>query len=249
MTNLTPWRTAQQPFDHTVTQASQAHAAEVYPQESVGFVVDGVYIPLDNKHLDPENHFKVDPELVAEYGTQLQGVIHSHPLENHPMFPSKHDMETQESWGVPFGIQLINKSGPGNIIWFGDTLPIAEYEDRPYIYGVYDCYSIFRDYYRHTLGITIPIFPREDGFWHKDEEMYLDNAMATGFVQIDREEAQENDVFLIKLKARVANHAILYLGGDNGLHHMPYRNSRFDTVGKYINPSRAMFHSVWRYQQ
>ena len=164
------------------------------------------------------------------------------------MHPSKHDMEVQASWGVPFGIQLINKEGAGNIIWFGDTLPIPHYEDRPYIYGVYDCYSIFRDYYRNELDITLPIFEREDGFWNRDEEMYLDNAMATGFEQIDAKEAQANDVFLIKLKSRVANHAILYLGGDSGLHHMPYRNSKFDTVSKYINPSRAMYHSCWRYK-
>ncbi len=248
MSKLTPWRESQQPFDHSITKASQAHASEVYPNESVGFVVDGVYVPMENIHEDPLNHYTVDPKEVAKYASNLQGVIHSHPLENHPMHPSKHDMETQEAWGVPFGIQLINAAGPGNIIWFGDSLPIPEYEGRPYIYGVYDCYTILRDYYRAELDVNLPIVPRDDGFWNRGEEMYLDNTMAQGFEEIDVSDLQPNDGVLIKLKSKVANHAILYLGGDRGLHHMPFRSSSYDTVSKYINPSRAMFHSAWRYK-
>ena len=69
MSKLTPWRESQQPFDHSITKASQAHASEVYPNESVGFVVDGVYVPMENIHEDPLNHYTVDPKEVAKYAS------------------------------------------------------------------------------------------------------------------------------------------------------------------------------------
>jgi proteasome lid subunit RPN8/RPN11 len=245
---LTPWRTCQQPFSKSVSLAAAEHAQLVYPEESVGIVVDNEYLALKNSAKDPINHFKVLPQDLIKYSGRISGVIHSHVLENSPGHPSLSDQETQIAWGIPFGIQLINRAGPGNIIWFGDTLPVAEYTGRPYIYGVYDCFSIFRDYYRTELGITMPEFPRADGFWHTSEEMYLNNTSAAGFYQITLKELQPADIILIKLRSKIVNHAILYIEGDTGLHHMPMRTSAFDTVSKYIAPSRAMFHSVWRHE-
>lgn len=247
MTNTVDWRTAQHPFSKWVEKASRKHAEEVFPQESVGIVVDGKYIRVDNTHEDPENHFKIHPDVLIKYEGQIQAVIHSHNIDVHPAHPSKKDQETQMDWNIPFGIQLVNKSGAGNIIWFGDVLPMTELEGRPYIFGVYDCFTIWRDYYKLELGIDLPNVAREEDFWQKGDNLYIDNAERFGFYQVDDNDLQVNDIVLIRIRSRVIpNHGIIYLGGEVGLHHMPYKTSSKDNISKFIRPDKQMFHSVWR---
>jgi proteasome lid subunit RPN8/RPN11 len=242
------WRTAQQLFDADVVKESQKHSESVYPDESVGIIVDGKYIAIENAHKDPLNNFKIHPDILVKYANKIQAVIHSHPLENHPGHPSEADMTTQLKWNIPFGIQLINESGAGNILWFGDQIPTADLVGRPYIFGVYDCFSIWRDYYRIELSINIPEIPRSDYFWKDGEDLYRKHATNLGFVEVDPNNMQKHDVVLIKLRARVPNHAILYLGGDSGLHHMPFKLSCNETISRYINPNKEMFDSVWRFK-
>lgn len=244
------WREAQKPFDTSVVRASQAHAAEVYPEESVGIVVDGEYIALENTHEDPENHFKIDPDVLAEYAYQIEAVIHSHNLQIHRPQPSQKDMETQMEWGIPFGIQLINESGPGNIIWFGDQLETADLEARPYVFGVYDCFSIWRDYYKLELGIDLPDVPRDENFYLNGQNLYEDHAAEFGFQKVPFEDLQPNDIILLRIRSKdIPNHGIVYLGGDQGLHHMPFKASARESINRYIRKESPMYHSVWRYSR
>lgn len=246
---LTTWVKAQKPFSKAVLRASQKHAESVYPHESVGIVVDRQYVPLENNHADPVNHFSIHPDILVEYADRIQAVIHSHPLENHPAYPSRADQITQAEWQIPFGIQLINKEGAGNIIWYGDQLKTPELEGRPYIFGVYDCYSIWRDYYRIHLGIELPNIHRNENFYLQGENLYMDNAKDFGFYQVDVADMQPNDIVLVRIRsADIPNHGILYLGGDRGLHHMPYRASAMESISRYIKPNRHMFDSVWRHK-
>lgn len=245
----TTWREAQTLFDSQVIRDSQEHSQSVYPNESVGIVVDGKYIPVDNTHEDPLNHFKIHPDILVEYHDKIEAVIHSHDLTRHPAGPSKADMISQKQWNIPFGIQLINAAGPGNIIWFGDQLPIPELEGRPYIFGVYDCYSVLRDYYKMELGVDMPNFNRNEDFFLNGDDLYMDNAEDTGFVQVDINDIQKNDIILICIRSKMPNHGLIYLGGDSALHHLPYKTSMIDSVSKYIDPSKKLFHSVWRYKE
>lgn len=246
--NTIDWKQSQKPFSNEVTRASQEHAFKMFPNESVGIVVNDTYIPVENTHDDPLNHFQVSDDVVVKYGKDIQAVIHSHNLDIHPGHPSEHDMLVQEKWAVPFGIQLINKNGPGNIVWWGDQLPTAHYVGRPYIYGIYDCYSVWRDYYRVELGVPMPVFPRRDDFWETGNNMIEGNAISCGFEQIEFDEMQPNDVILLKIRSNIANHGVLYMGGDKGLHHLPYKTSSHEIVSKYIDPRKELFHSVWRYK-
>ena len=152
-------------FDNIVLQESKVHAEQQFPNESVGFVVDGKYVPIKNSHANPEDHFKVAPKTIAKYSKSIQAIIHSHnitvdPVTNKPRhhpFPSYEDMVTQLKWNVPFGIQLINDAGSGNILWWGyEPKDIPPLEGRPYIHGVYDCFSLLRDYFKLTINVDIP---------------------------------------------------------------------------------------------
>lgn len=247
MTYVT-WREAQKPFSNSVIRASQDHAASVFPNESVGIVVNDEYVALENTHENPENHFRIAPEVLVEYEGQIQSVIHSHNVDKHPGHPSEADIATQMQWNIPFGIQLINSQGPGNIIWYGDQLPTAELLARPYVFGVYDCFSIWRDYYRIELGISLPNIPRDENFYLNGQNLYVNNAKSFGFEQVDNDDLQENDIILLRIRSKeIPNHGVVFLGGDQGLHHMPYKASARESVNRYIRKESPMFHSVWRY--
>ncbi len=61
------------------------HAKSMAPQESCGLVIiqEGteVYIPCENQHADPENHFSIAVEsyIQAERLGDVAAIVHSHP--------------------------------------------------------------------------------------------------------------------------------------------------------------------------
>lgn len=250
-------------FGADVLEASQKHAEEEFPKESVGLVINNKYVPMKNIHSDPENHFKLHKSSVAAAAKEgeIQAVIHSHNItfDNdtktsvHPPHPSFDDMECQIAWGIPFGIQLVNNLGAGNIIWWGDGVPRMPYEGRVYLHGVNDCYSILKDYYNQELKIKLPEFARHDYWWErKDSEgnnnLYLSNAIEQGFVQVKLSEIKPNDVILCTIRSEVPNHALIYLGGDEVLHHLTLNASRKESAARFLDPDLTLFHSVWRHK-
>ena len=247
-------------FDNQVLLDSKAHAEKEFPQESVGFVVEGKYVPLKNTHKDPENFFKVSPQAVAKYGDKIQAIIHSHNVTTNPEtgkphhdpFPSYDDMVTQINWNIPFGIQLINDAGSGNIMWWGyDDENIPPLEGRPYIHGVYDCFSLLRDYFRVACNVTLPDFPRHNEWWNRDDcpnNLYLDHIEQYAF-EIPVKELQPHDVVLLQIRSKVPNHAVVYEGGDIGIHHLTFAASKRESMSRFIDPERPLFHSAWRLKQ
>lgn len=227
-----------------VMAAAVAHARAEYPKESCGFAAGGQYLPCENKAEDPKANFEInDPRYdAAVVGKTLAFVIHSHP--DGPMFPSNHDMQQQIATGVPWVILMLNDKGVSNYVAWGDALPQVPLVGRPFVHGVFDCYSVVRDTFglgKDELakqGITWPLapiklpeIPRDDSWW-KDSDLYSDNIAKQGFKIITRAEAQPGDGFLMRLgdtrsnpKQRL-NHAGLLLGKEMVLHHLPLRVSR-----------------------
>lgn len=247
-------------FTNDVLQASKKHAEAEFPKESVGFVVDNEYVPVKNSHKDPEHHFKVSPTVIAKYGNKIQAIIHSHNVTVNPEtgkpvhdpFPSYNDMVTQISWNIPFGIQLINDAGSGNILWWGyEDKDIPPLEGRPYIHGVYDCFSLLRDYFRVECNIHLPDFPRHDSWWDRDDcpnNLYLDHVEQYAY-KIDVKDLQQHDVVLLCIRSKVPNHAVVYEGGDVGIHHLTFAASKRESMSRFIDPQRPLFHSAWRLKE
>lgn len=96
---------------------------------------------------------------------------------------------------------------------------------RHWSHGVLDCYSIIRDWYRLERGITLPDFERADEWWHKGQNLYVENFKAAGFTSVPMEELQPGDVLLMQVASRVSNHGAVYLGNNIMLHHLHRRLS------------------------
>lgn len=216
----------QQPFGEAVSKAARRHAEREWPKEACGVVIQEgegfAYLEQENQHPDPAFAFRLPleaPEHVA--------VVHSHIDNPHA---SRADMEAQERGGVPWGIVPLDKQGnAGQPFWWGDSLPIAPLVGRPFVYGVYDCWTLIRDWHR-MWGRTLPVFPRD---YPDGAEMY--QLWPQYADEITWDDLQPGDWFAISVASsndRI-NHAGLYVGDGLMLHHMIGRLSRREPVGRW----------------
>jgi cell wall-associated NlpC family hydrolase len=121
---------------------------------------------------------------------------------------------------------------------FGPSGYVAPLLGREFVHGVHDCYALIRDWYEQERGITLPDFERNERWWEtKGASLYLDNYRAAGFIDVGRDaEPQAGDVLLMTVLSKHGepNHAGVYLGGGQFLHHTANRLS-----------GRALFGGMW----
>ena len=72
----------------------------------------------------------------------------------------------------------------------------------------------------------MPDFHREDDWWRNGQNLYLDNLEATGLYQVPLSSAQPGDVLLCCFGSSVPNHAAIYCGDGELLHHIPEQLSK-----------------------
>ena len=218
----------------------RAHAAESVPAECCGLVsvVSGhlVYVRCRNAYagesvrLGDAKPFEIHHEdySAAEDAGEIVAIVHSHVGE--PPVPSMADRVGIEAHGLPW---LIVNYPVGNWTVNEPTGYKAPLIGRPYVHGVFDCFAICRDYYRETLGIEIQNYPRDECFWKKGQNLYLDLFEEAGFVLIEEKDLRKHDGIFMMVRADVPNHAAVYLGDDMILHHPMSRLSGRDPWGGY----------------
>lgn len=217
-------------FSKKIVVKAKQHAVECFPEESCGLVISGNYVPCNNIAIDPLKDFKIDTKFYIDNYYNLEAIIHSHNDFPHA---SKKDMQQQIATSVPWGIINLVK---GNItgIWFwGDQLPIQDLIGRPFVHGIYDCYALVRSYYKKEKNITLPMFPREEGFWRRNEHLLIDNYEKIGFVRIDKEELTVGDCILGSILSNNVNHSGVYVGNGLILHHLGGRLSRTEPLNRW----------------
>lgn len=197
---------------------AKAYLQSQYPKEGCGFFGATGFIAMPNLHAEPESAFEMDPDLFIN--NEVLAIVHSHPDGND--FPSKADMQQQIATAVPWGLAVTTADSCSDFVWFGDQLPPADLLGRPFLYGVFDCYSLIRDWYRINRNVCIPDFPRDWDFWGKNEDMYGEGFAEAGFYEIDvnAEPLQAGDVFFAKVRSEVQNHGGVYVGEGQVLHHV-----------------------------
>ena len=175
------------------------------------------YFPCKNLADTPDEHFVLDPADYAavEDKGEIVAVIHSHPTTNHN--PSPADRVACEQSGLPWHIVNPNTENWGYCEPEGFELP---YVGREFSHGVVDCYSLCRDWYKREFGLELRDYPRRDKWWEHGENLYLENFEKEGFRRIPIAELQRGDALLMQLVSPVPNHAAIYLGDQQVLHHV-----------------------------
>lgn len=210
----------------------EAAAAAAYPAEACGLVVRQGrrlrYRACRNLAATPTDHFVLAPEdwAAAEDAGELVALFHSHPDAD--AHPSAHDRVSCRRTGVPW---LIMAWPDGTLLQVTPEQCAAPLVGREFVFGVQDCYTLIQDYYRQELGIELPDFEREDGFWESKplpgggwshgRELYLEGFAQAGFVQVPA--PAKHDVILMQVASEVTNHGGIYLGDEDGglmLHHL-----------------------------
>lgn len=219
-------------MEESVISALKLHAEQCYPQESCGVIIvkngKRVYRPCRNTAGNPYSTFQIAPEdyAEAEDAGEITHIVHSHP--NTPATPSLTDVASCESSGL---VWLIVNWPNGDIHELKPTGYEVPLLGREYSHGVLDCFSLVRDYYKRVLGIDAPDFPREEYWWKKGQNLYLEHFAEYDMFEVKDGTIQEHDVLLMQLESPVPNHAAVYIGGNLIVHHCFRRLSSRDVYG------------------
>lgn len=215
-------------------QAFEAWAQGAAPREACGLLIrlgdgnDTVLMEANNIAAE-EDRFILDPHSWAEAEGlgEVLAVIHSHVQE--PPEPSQADLAACEATNLPWWIYSLATRSWGFLEPSGFTAPLIGREWR---HGVLDCYALVRDYYRLEHGLHLPNYPRADKWWRKGQNLYLDHFAENGFQEVGLADIREGDALLMKIGSEVPNHAAIYLGNGNVLHHLHKQLSRRELLSE-----------------
>ena len=217
------------------------HAIHDSPIECCGLVavVKGrlQYFWCENIAETPDEHFVLSGWEEVEDQGEIVAIVHSHPSTNPK--PSTADKVACEKSELPWFIVNPNTREWGYCEPTGFQLP---YVGREFVHGVVDCYTLVRDWYAREYGIQLRDYQRRDQWWDHGENLYVDNFNKEGFHKIPVEDVQPGDLILMNLVSPVPNHAAIYLGDSQVLHHVQGRLSSRDvyTLGSsYYGKSTA----------
>lgn len=212
----------------TIKAQIKAQAILTPDREVCGYWVpsSGSIIPAKNLHPDPENFFQIDGDYHVSIITRYQDAIiyHSHVKESTPSHLSHNDIECSKRLRVPYityhtqynewdyfdpsdlnPYPLIDRIHPPSSLEF--------YLGIPWQWNRWDCYSLFRAYYKGRLGIVLKDYSRlgdEDAISSTDWNQYIDNYKSQGFISIPIDSKLcDNDVLLMTLIGDRIHHALI----------------------------------------
>lgn len=227
-------------MQQTTFQAIQAHAVAEYPRECCGLIVAAAhgesYVACRNVATTPSEHFRLQAEDYADAEDlgEVLAVVHSHP--NAPAMPSDADRVMCEASCLPWHIISVGRvtgADPecGDLQTIHPNGYVAPLVGRQFAHGILDCYTLVRDFYARELGIQLSQYDREDDWWEKGQDLYsLDRLRAEGFELIEAG-PRRGDMVLMQIRSPVPNHAGIYLGDGQMLHHLAERLSEVITYG------------------
>lgn len=220
--------------EESALQAIRDHAAAEAPRECCGVILvrkgRQVYYPCHNVAVQGEGNFHIKEQdyMEAEASGEIVAIVHSHPFT--PPVATEADLVGVENSELPW---VIVNHPLGTVGVFEPNGYEAPLVGRQFFYGVLDCYSLVRDYYKRELGIEMTDYAREPDWWEHGGNMYIDHYKEEGFYPVPLEQIRKHDVILFTHQSKVPNHAAVFVGEGQILHHLSGRLSSRDTLGGY----------------
>ena len=212
------------------------HAKKENPKEAVGLLLNikGKERYFACRNLSSTNHqcFILDPEdyVRASNLGDIIAIFHSHPIT--PPTPSQADKVSCEQSGLKW--YIVN---PDTEQWAyceptGYKAPIL---GRQWVWGVTDCWSLVRDWYKENKNIELrdwerPTTPEE----FLEDPMFERCAWRTGFRQLRPDEYLQNgDLLFMSIMGKGLNHVAIVVDGDV-LHHLTDRLSCIEPYSEWL---------------
>ena len=235
-------------FAPDVIEAIKGHAIAEYPHESVGVITADGYLPLPNIAVDPDG--KAPPEAYRRHfflaggnfqqlliSGAVKALVHSHP--DGPEWPSIPDQLQQRAMGVPWGLLMCNHEVASEPYFWGDMFDPPPLLGRDFRFGPSgtdgrgDCGALVRDWYRIERNTLLPDCARDDIWFKRGENLYIDHYKRAGFAPADIDHAEVGDVALMQIRSDVPNHAAVFVGNGLIMHHLEGRLSRIEPLGQW----------------
>ena len=212
------------------------HSKDQMPREAVGLVLNVrgklKYYPCNNLAITDHQCFILDPEdyIKADNTGDIVGIFHSHPVN--PPTPSQADKVSCEASGLPWYIVNPSSEEWAYLEPCGYKPPLL---GRQWVWGVTDCWSLVRDWYKETKNISLrdwdrPLTPQE----FNDKPMFEDCAWRTNFRELrPSEKLEDGDVLLMSILCPTLNHVALFFEGDV-IHHLTDRLSCREPYSQWL---------------
>lgn len=217
-------------------QDALVHAKEQDPKESCGLLVEikgkEKYFPCGNLSTYSQQCFIIDPDdyVKAEESGNILAVVHSHPVT--PPTASQADKISCENSELPWHIVNPKTEQWGYYEPNGYKPPLI---GRPWVWGITDCWSLVRDWYKEEKNIILRDWERPT-----TPQQFLENplfescAWRTGFRELRTDEKLINgDVLLMSILNPTLNHVAIFLDGDV-LHHLADRISCKEPYNQWL---------------
>lgn len=216
------------------------HARSEYPKEACGLIylkglIELDYAPCRNTTGDdPTESFVVheDDYLETESKGRILGLVHSHP-DALPE-PTQLDLDVCRFNGLDCIIVGFPNGKDGEPVFFkkGFIREDLDYERRPFLHGIVDCYTLLRDWYWRERKIDLPDFYRPDQWWDHEPKLafYSERFTEAGFgLVMKRPQARDlvglevGDVLIAHVHSDTPNHAMIMIDPvRNEILHHPY---------------------------
>ena len=214
-----------------------SHAKGEDPKESCGLLVvikgKEKYFACKNLAEDPKGMFIIDPKdwANAEDKGEIVAVIHSHPTTSPQL--SEADKVSCEKSKLTWHVVQPNLEEWVQYKPCGYRAPLI---GRKWVWGVNDCWSLCRDYYKEELGINLRDWDRPISSDDFIKDPCFDRCFVdTGFRELKpEEELQKNDLLLMSIGSPGLNHIGLFLENQLVLHHLQNRLSSRDLLDEWL---------------
>tara|TARA_R100000353_G_scaffold66003_1_gene51289 strand:+ start:516 stop:1217 length:702 start_codon:yes stop_codon:yes gene_type:complete len=212
------------------------HAKEQDPKESCGLLLNvrgkERYYPCKNLSVSSFQEFIIDPEdyVKADNIGEIIAIVHSHPVT--PPTASQADVISCENSNLPWYIVNPKTEEWGYLEPCGYEAPLL---GRQWVWGITDCWSLVRDWYKEEKKIELKDWERPLSFedFNKDP-MFERCASETGFRKLRPDEKAENgDLLFMSIQSSGLNHVAIFLNGDV-LHHLSDRISCIEPYSEWL---------------
>ena len=210
------------------------HAKDEFPRECCGLVavIKGrrKYFRCQNIAETPDEHFILSGWNVVEDQGEVVAIVHSHPKTNPE--PSVADKVACEKSELPWFIVNPNTEAWASCEPTGFELP---YVGREFSFGVIDCYTLVRDWYKREMGVKLRDWDRPvsaDAF--RRSPLFESCLTETGFVDTGNDLPEKGDAVLMRLDGSPGlNHVAIFVGEQKILHQLQGRLSSRDRWDSY----------------
>ena len=216
----------------TLKERIKKHAHEVAPEECCGIVYiqdkNLLIKKCQNVTKESKNEdFEIDDTdfIDCHNKGEIIGIYHSHPES--AAF-SEEDIFRAEEICLPFYLYAI-KEDKFAIYYPSEYLP--SYIGRPFIFGVNDCYTLVREYYRREFQTGLGDYDADFDYASKEVSNFEINWEKEGFcLKTNYTDIKKGDVLVFKINKSFPQHIGVYLGKNEFLHHPLNSQSRIELL-------------------